>query len=470
MAGGSGSRLWPVSRSMYPKQLLPLVDSHTMLQNTVARLQGLPDLAAGCIVVCSETHRFLVAEQLAQVASNSGILLEPQGRNTAPAIALAALYALERAAVESESPTLLVLPADHVIEDTRGFHEAVQVGLNAAGEGALVTFGIVPSAPQTGYGYIEAEPAGMAAVDIRSFVEKPDAATAQSYIDGGHHFWNSGMFMFRADRYLEELTEHAPEMAAACRAAMAAAKSGDDFVRPGADEFLGCPADSIDYAIMEKTRHAKMIPLDAGWSDVGSWEALYDLSGGDEDGNVMQGDTLTYGSKNNLISSESRLVAAVGVDDLVIVETKDAVLIADKKHTQDVKQLVDAMISQQRPETELHRQVFRPWGSYDSLEQQDGFQVKRLIVNPGAVLSLQMHKHRAEHWVVVQGTARITLNDDEFDLGINESVHIPIGATHRIANSGTEAVHIIEVQCGDYLGEDDIVRFEDNYGREGTTT
>jgi len=455
---------------MYPKQLLPLVDSHTMLQNTVARLQGLTDLAAGCIVVCSETHRFLVAEQLAPVAPASSVLLEPEGRNTAPAIALAALYALEKSAGDGESPTLLVLPADHVIDDSRAFHEAVQAGLDAAGEGALVTFGIVPSGPHTGYGYIEAEPVGAAAVDIRSFVEKPDAATAQSYIDGGHHFWNSGMFMFRADRYLQELTEHAPDIAAACRAAMTAATSSDDFVRPGAEEFLDCPADSIDYAIMEKTCQAKMIPLDAGWSDVGSWEALYDLSCGDQDGNVTQGDTLTYGSKNNLISSESRLVAAVGVDDLVIVETKDAVLIADKKHTQDVKQLVDAMKSQQRPETELHRQVFRPWGSYDSLEQQDGFQVKRLIVNPGAVLSLQMHNHRAEHWVVVQGTARITLNEDEFDLGVNESVHVPIGATHRIANTGTDPVHIIEVQCGDYLGEDDIVRFEDNYGREGTTT
>lgn len=470
MAGGSGSRLWPVSRSMYPKQLLPLFGTHTMLQDTAARLQGLAGLADECIVVCSETHRFLVAEQLAHAALKSSILLEPQGKNTAPAIALAAIFALQAHAGKSTSPTLLVLPADHVIRDTSAFHDAVQAGRSAAEDGSLVTFGIVPSAAHTGYGYIEAKPDGAAAVEIRSFVEKPDVATAQSYLAGGRHFWNSGMFMFRADRYLEELTEHSPDIVAACRASMKIAKSDDDFVRPGEAEFLECPADSIDYAIMEKTSNAKMVPLDAGWSDVGSWEALYELSGGDENGNVTQGDTLTYDSKNSLISSESRLVAAVGVNDLAIVETKDAVLVAGKKHSQQVKQLVDEMNRQNRTETALHRQVFRPWGSYDSLEHQDGFQVKRLIVNPGAILSLQKHKHRAEHWVVVRGTARITLNDDEFDVGVNESVYVPIGAKHRIANAGTEPVHIIEVQCGDYLGEDDIVRFEDNYGREGTNT
>lgn len=467
MAGGSGSRLWPVSRSMYPKQLLPLVSDRTMLQETVARLDGLPGLADDCIVVCSEAHRFLVAEQLAGASPEPRILLEPSGRNTAPAIALAALYALSQS---HEPPVLLVLSADHVIRDATAFHAAAGAAREAAVAGALVTFGIVPSSPHTGYGYIEADADGANPVDIRSFVEKPDADTARAYLKGGRHLWNSGMFMFRADRYLEELEEHAPDILAACRAAMVEAATDPDFVRPGADEFLGCRADSIDYAVMEKTRRAKVVPLDAGWSDVGSWEALYELSEGDQDGNVTSGDALLYDSRNSLVSSESRLVAAVGVDDLVVVETKDAVLVADRKRTQDVKRLVDALNGRDRPETAFHRQVFRPWGSFDSLEHQDGFQVKRLIVNPGAVLSLQLHHHRAEHWVVVRGTARITLNDDEFDLHVNESVHVPVGARHRIANTGAEPVHIIEVQCGDYLGEDDIVRFEDNYGREGTTS
>lgn len=470
MAGGSGSRLWPVSRSMYPKQLLPLVSGRTMLQETVARLEGLDGLAEDCIVVCSEAHRFLVAEQLAGASPAARMLLEPSGRNTAPAIALAALYALSQSDEGESPPVLLVLSADHVIADTVAFHDAAATAMTAAMDGALVTFGIVPTSPHTGYGYIEADAEGAAAVDIRSFVEKPDAGTAREYLDGGRHFWNSGMFMFRADRYLEELHAHAPDILRACRTAMDAATADTDFVRPGKSEFLACRADSIDYAVMEKTQRAKMVPLDAGWSDVGSWEALYALSERDEAGNAASGDTLLYDARNSLVSSESRLVAAVGVENLVIVETKDAVLVADRRRAQDVKQLVDALNGAERPETAFHREVFRPWGSFDSLEHQDGFQVKRLVVNPGAVLSLQLHHHRAEHWVVVRGTARITLDDDEFDLNVNESVYVPVGAKHRIANTGAEPVHIIEVQCGDYLGEDDIVRFEDNYGREGTTT
>ena len=470
MAGGSGSRLWPVSRSMYPKQLLPLVSARTMLQDTVARLEGLKGLADDCIVVCSEAHRFLVAEQLAAASPAARVLLEPSGRNTAPAIALAALHATAQTGKDGAPPVLMVLSADHVIEDREAFHRAAGAALGSARDGALVTFGIVPTSAHTGYGYIEADVDGMAPVDIRSFVEKPDSDTARAYVDGGRHFWNSGMFMFRADRYLEELEAFAPDILGACRAAMDAATSDPDFVRPGKAEFLACRAESIDYAVMEKTQRAKMIPLDAGWSDVGSWEALYALSETDEQGNATSGDTLLHDCRNSLVSSESRLVAAVGVDDLVVVETRDAVLVANKAHAQDVKQLVDALNDEQRPETAFHREVFRPWGSFDSLEHQDGFQVKRLVVNPGAVLSLQLHHHRAEHWVVVRGTARITLNDDEFDLNVNESVYVPIGARHRIANAGNEPVHIIEVQCGDYLGEDDIVRFEDNYGREGTTT
>jgi len=467
MSGGSGSRLWPLSRSMYPKQLLPLLGERTMLEDTLARLEGIEALAGECIVLCNEAHRFLVAEQLARAAVESAILLEPQGRNTAPAIALAALYALRQSGA---APILLVLPADHVIRDAAAFKAAVETGRQACEAGSLVTFGVVPAGPHTGYGYIEAAPEGGAAVPIKSFVEKPDLETAQSYLDSGRYFWNSGMFMFRADRYLEELHEHAPQILAACRAAMACAREDVDFMRPGKEEFLSCPEDSIDYAIMEKTRHAKVVPLDAGWSDVGSFEALYEVSEADDDGNVTSGDTLLHSSSNNLVSSESRLVAAVGVEGLAIIETKDAVLVANKAQAQEVRALVDELKARERPETALHRQVFRPWGSYDSLENQDGFQVKRLIVNPGAVLSLQMHRHRAEHWVVVQGSARITLNDDEFDLGVNESTHIPIGATHRIANVSDAPVHIIEVQCGDYLGEDDIVRFADNYGREGTNT
>jgi len=470
MSGGSGSRLWPLSRSMFPKQLLPLVGERTMLQDTVARLDGISELADDCVVVCNEAHRFLVAEQLAQAGVTSSILLEPEGRNTAPAVALAALHVLAAETADNDPPILLVLPADHVIEDQAAFQAAVAIGREACAAGDLVTFGVVPQGPHTGYGYIEAEPDGSAAVPIQSFVEKPDVATAQSYVESGRYFWNSGMFMFRADRYIDELTEHAPDMVTACRAALDNATADVDFLRPGKEEFLSCPADSIDYAIMEKTSRAKVVPLDAGWSDVGSWEALYDVSDKDSDGNVVDGDTLTYDSRNNLISSESRLVAAVGVENLVIIETRDAILVADKSRSQDVKHLVDALKKNERTETSLHRQVFRPWGSYDSLENEDGWQVKRLIVNPGAVLSLQMHHRRAEHWVVVRGTARITLNDDEFDLTVNESTHIPIGATHRIANTSSEPVHIIEVQCGDYLGEDDIVRFEDNYGREGTNT
>jgi len=471
MSGGSGSRLWPLSRSMYPKQLLPLVGERTMLQDTVLRLAGLDGLDDACIAVCNEAHRFLVAEQLAAAGQHAHILLEPEGRNTAPAIALAALHALATQDEGAEAPVLLVLPADHVIRDIGAFHDAVLRGRDASAAGSLVTFGVVPTEPHTGYGYIQAEQGSGEAVPVVSFVEKPNLETARDYVDSGRYLWNSGMFMFRADRYLEELATHAPTMLDACRAALASARVETDFVRPGKEEFLACPADSIDYAIMEKTARAMVVPLDAGWSDVGSFEALYEvLPPADDAGNVTRGDSLVLNARNNLISSESRLVAVVGVEDLAIIETKDAVLVAGKKHAQDVKTLVDRLKEQSRPETSLPRQVFRPWGSYDSLENEDGFQVKRLIVKPGAELSLQMHHRRAEHWVVVRGTARITLDDRQFDLTVNESTHIPIGATHRIANYTDEPVHIIEVQCGDYLGEDDIVRFEDHYGREGTNT
>ena len=466
LCGGAGTRLWPASRSMYPKQLLPLTSKYSMLQETVLRLADQADTLDDCLVVCNESHRFLVAEQLLEIGATARIVLEPEGRNTAPAVALAACLAAE----SDPDSLLLVMPADHVIRDVAAFHKAVATGVAAAREGRLVTFGIVPNRPETGYGYIQAQPSDDKVVKVESFVEKPDLDTAREYLSGGRHFWNSGMFLFRAGVYLDVLAEHAPEIHDACRESMAQCVVGKDFIRPDADCFRASPADSIDYAVMEKTDKAAMVPLDAGWSDVGSWAALHDVRDADEAGNTIDGDVLVQDCKGMFIQAESRLVAAVGLEDVIIVETKDSTLVASKDRSQDVKLLVDMLKAQQREETKLHRQVFRPWGSYDGVDGDEGFQVKRLIVKPGAVLSLQKHAHRAEHWVVVKGRARITRNDEVFDLGVNESTYIAIGDIHRIANPFDEPVHIIEVQCGDYLGEDDIVRIEDNYGREGTNT
>ena len=437
-----------------------------MLQETIGRLDGVADLAPQCMVICNEAHRFLVAGQLAEIAVSASIVLEPEGRNTAPAVALGALIV-----AESDPDTLLlVMPADHVIRDTRAFRAAVSRGSEAAREGGLVTFGIVPSRPETGYGYVQAKTDGDAAVPVQSFVEKPDLDTARAYVAGGEHFWNSGMFMFRAGSYLRELAKFAPGMHEICAKSIESRANGEDFIRPDAATFSACPSDSIDYALMERTDKAVMVPLDAGWSDVGSWTALHEVREADVDGNTADGDVVLYDCNGCVVEAESRLVAAVGLEDVVIVETKDSMLVTSKQSAQDVKAIVDALNDADREETRLHRQVFRPWGSYDSVDSEDGFQVKRLIVNPGAVLSLQKHAHRSEHWVVVRGKARITRNDEVFDLGVNESTYIAIGDVHRIANPFDEEVHIIEVQCGDYLGEDDIVRVEDNYGREGTTT
>jgi mannose-1-phosphate guanylyltransferase/mannose-6-phosphate isomerase len=467
LSGGSGSRLWPASRSMYPKQLLPLVTGKTtMLQDTASRLAGMPVETADCLVVCNEVHRFVVAEQLRESGIPARILLEPEGRNTAPAAALAAFLAAER----NPGTVLLIMPADHVIRDVAAFRAAVGTGLKAAADGRLVTFGIVPTHPESGYGYLEAKPRGSGAVPVEAFVEKPDPDTARAYVQGGEHFWNSGMFLFGAQAYLDALRSFAPRIYDACKVSIEQRDDGEDFLRPDAAAFLGSPSDSIDYAVMERTDKAVMVPLDAGWSDVGSWAALQDVRDKDADGNTIDGDVVTHDCRNVFIQAESRLVTAVGLEDMVVIETKDSILVVPKSRSQDVRQLVDKLKAEDREETRLHRQVFRPWGSYDSIENQDGFQVKRLIVNPGGVLSLQKHARRAEHWVVVRGKARITKNDDVFDLGVNESTYIAIGDVHRIANPFDEPTHIIEVQCGDYLGEDDIVRIEDNYGREGTNT
>ena len=466
LSGGSGTRLWPSSRSMYPKQLLPLTGSATMLQATALRIDGLKSADNRCLVVCNEAHRFSVAEQLAGIERDARIILEPKGRNTAPAIALAALHAAE----SDPDTVLLVMPADHVIRDVDTFKAVISRGAAAARKGKLVTFGIVPTHPETGFGYIKANPDDGNAVAIESFVEKPDADTAAGYLADDSYFWNSGMFLFTAGAYLDALKSLAPDIYTACENAMASKSLDGLFIRPDEAAFLACPSDSIDYAVMEKTTESAMVPLDAGWSDVGSWAALHDVMPCDDAGNSVDGDVVMHNCEGSYVLAESRLVGVVGLKDVVVVETKDCVLVADRHQSQNVKELVTKLKEDERPETELHRQVFRPWGSYDSLENRDNFQVKRLIVKPGAVLSLQKHAHRSEHWVVVQGKARITKNDDEFDLNVNESTYIAIGDIHRIANPFDEPAHIIEVQCGDYLGEDDIVRLDDNYGREGTNT
>ncbi|MGB7739574.1 MAG: mannose-1-phosphate guanylyltransferase/mannose-6-phosphate isomerase [Steroidobacteraceae bacterium] len=473
LSGGSGTRLWPLSRELYPKQLLPLVGDKTMLQETAARVSGLPDLAAP-IVVCNESHRFMVAEQMREFGTTpQAIILEPIGRNTAPAVAVAALVALDRARKSKggneADPILLVLPADHVIRDVQAFQAAVVAGRTAAEAGKLVTFGVVPDRAETGYGYIRRAKGDGPTYPVQQFVEKPDAATAQTYVESGEYYWNSGMFMFRARVYLAELKLHAPAMLSACEDAVAAATRDLDFTRLAAEEFGACPSDSIDYAVMEKTDAAVVVPLDAGWSDVGSWSALQDALPRDDQGNVVTGDVLLEDSSGCYLHSTSRLIGAVGLKDHVVVETKDAVLVAPRDRVQDVKALVSHLKAQGRYETALHREVFRPWGSYDSIDNGDRFQVKRLVVKPGATMSLQLHHHRAEHWVVVSGTAQITRGEETFLLGENESTYIPVGTKHRIANPGKVTLHIIEVQSGSYLGEDDIVRFEDAYGREGTT-
>lgn len=460
LSGGSGTRLWPLSRESYPKQFLPLVGEDTMLQATWRRVADIAD--AGPIVVANEDHRFLVAEQLRQVgAPTPAILLEPMGRNTAPAIALAALQAMDAGG----DPLLLVLPSDHVVTDGEAFRRAVREAAPAAEAGALLTFGIVPVGPETGFGYIQAEHSDADGVRaVRRFVEKPDAATAHGYLDAGGYYWNSGMFLFRASTLLAELERFRPDILEACREAFAAARRDGDFIRLDREAFARCPSDSIDYAVMEKTASAMVLPVDIGWNDVGSWSALWDVAEHDEAGNAHHGDVIAVDSRNSYAYAR-RLVALVGVDDLVVVETDDAVLVARKDRVQEVKQVVAQLKAAQRSQAALHREVHRPWGSYDSVDVGDGFQVKRIKVKPGAALSLQSHNQRAEHWIVVRGTARVTRNNDVFELFANQSTYIPIGAKHRLENPGSEVLELIEMQSGAYLGEDDIVRYEDVYGR-----
>ena len=464
LSGGAGTRLWPLSRAVLPKQLLPLVADKTMLQETALRVAGLPGLMAP-LVVCGNDHRFMVAEQLrAAGITPLGILLEPVGRNTAPAVAAAAHFLKS---VDPEA-VMLVLPADHVITDREAFKEAVLRAATMVQGGGLATFGIVPKSPETGYGYIRRGAALANCADcyaVERFVEKPDLATAQAFVADGGYYWNSGMFMFAAERYLTELAKFAPEIADAADKAVNNGYRDLDFCRLDDAAFTACPSDSIDYAVMEHTQDAVVVPADIGWSDVGSWSDLWEVQPHDENGNAQRGDVYLDGVKNSLVRAERRIVAVVGVEDIVVVETQDAVLVAHKDQVQRVKQVVEHLKSKERTEHLHHTRVYRPWGHYEGIDSGDRFQVKRITVKPGEKLSLQMHHHRAEHWVVVSGTARVTCGDTVSLLSENESTYIPIGMNHRLENPGKLPLHIIEVQSGSYLGEDDIVRFEDIYKR-----
>ncbi|WP_158883240.1 mannose-1-phosphate guanylyltransferase/mannose-6-phosphate isomerase [Rhodanobacter sp. L36] len=463
LSGGSGTRLWPVSRKNLPKQFLVLAGKGTLFQQTIARTRTLPGVAAP-IVVASENHRFLAAEQLLEAGvAGASIVLEPLARNTAPAIALGALQAIQR---DSEA-LLLVLPADHVIGNTAAFVEAVKQAILLAGQDWLVTFGVRPDRPETGFGYIRrAEAIGHDGFRVEQFVEKPDLATAESYLADGGYDWNSGMFLFKASRYLEELAIHAPAMLDAVKTAHAKASIDLDFVRIAAHDFEKVPDRSIDYAVMEKTRRAAVVPVSCDWSDIGSWSALWLTGDKDAQGNVHEGDTLGVDTRNSLLRSHDRhLLTTLGVDDLIVVTTPDATLVAHRDAAQDVKKIVDELKASGRSEHSLHRVVHRPWGSYDSIEIGERFQVKRIQVKPGASLSLQKHHHRAEHWIVVSGTAEVTCDDKIFLLGENQSTYIPLGSKHRLRNPGMVPLELIEVQSGSYLGEDDIVRFDDVYGR-----
>lgn len=465
LTGGAGSRLWPVSREFFPKPLLPIFGEQTLLQDTTSRLDGLDGIHSP-LFVCNEEHRFLVAEQVRMLGKEpEAIMLEPEGRNTAPALTVAALYLADKNA----DAVMVVMPADHVIPDPAAFTGAVEQAGQLAAQGYLVTFGIVADRPETGYGYIRrgSPVAGSDGYQVDRFVEKPDALTAQTYIDAGDYYWNSGIFVLRAARWLEEIGKHRPEILAACQTAMAGSARDSDFVRVDKAAFLSSPADSIDYAVMENTDKAAVVPMNTAWSDVGSWSSIWEVSEQDGQGNVARGDVLTHDTTNSLFMAEGRCLAVVGLDNVIVVETSDAVLVADKNKCQDVKAIVSQLKEGDREEYRFHSRVYRPWGDYEGIDEGGRYQVKRLTVKPGAKLSLQMHHHRAEHWIVVSGTARVTRGDEVFMLSENESTYIPLGTTHRLENPGTIPLEIIEVQSGSYLGEDDIVRFEDVYNRVG---
>jgi mannose-1-phosphate guanylyltransferase/mannose-6-phosphate isomerase len=463
LSGGAGSRLWPLSRSLFPKQLLALVGERSLIQDTVLRVKG--EEFRPPLIICNVEHRFLIAEQMRESAIRPGaIVLEPVGRNTAPAAAVAALMVAEK----EPDGVILLMPADHIVRDTGAFRQALNHAVAAAERDYLVTFGITPDSPETGYGYIRRGatlPGLLECFSVARFVEKPDSATAAGYVASGDYGWNSGMFAFKAKALLSELERLEPELLAHCRKAVQNGRQDLDFFRLEQASFAGAKSISIDYAVMEHTDKAAMVPVDMGWSDIGSWESLWAASGRDLSGNAVKGDVLQHGTRNSYLHSEGPMVAAVGLDDVVVVATADAVLVSHKGASQDVKRIVEQLESQGRELHTTHRKVFRPWGSYEGIDTGEGFQVKHIIVNPGAKLSLQMHHKRAEHWVVVSGLARVTCDDKVFPLKQNESTYIPLGSRHRLENIGSEPLHLIEVQSGSYLGEDDIVRFEDTYGR-----
>ncbi len=465
LVGGSGTRLWPVSRKNHPKQFLNITGDQTLLQATLSRLEGLDDMGES-IVLCNEAHRFTAADQLHEMEHDFGdLILEPVGKNTAPAVAIAAL----RATQNDQDALLLVLPADHVIQDKHAFHQAIALARKAALNNKLATFGIVPHKPETGYGYVKRGDAKTyeadTLYDVADFVEKPDLATAKSYVNSGDYYWNSGMFLFKASVFLQELEQFNPEMLEACKHSLSGATHDLDFLRLDKKAFEACPSDSIDYAVMEKTAKAVVVPLDAAWNDVGSWDALWEIEEKQENGNVLRGDVIIHQSHDCLVRAEHKLVSLVGVKDLVIIETKDALLVAAKDKVQDVKEIVEKLRDSDRCETELHREVYRPWGKYDSVDVGEHFQVKRITVTPGQSTSMQKHHHRAEHWIIVSGTARINCDDKTFLCTENQAAFIPQGSKHRISNPGKIPMEMIEVQTGVYLGEDDIVRYEDDYGR-----
>jgi mannose-1-phosphate guanylyltransferase/mannose-6-phosphate isomerase len=463
LAGGSGTRLWPLSRELYPKQFLSLVDERSLLQNTAARAAAIPG-ALPPVVICNEQHRFLVAEQLQEIgAKGAAILLEPEGRNTAPAAAAAAHFAVEH---HGDDTLVFLMAADNAIADTDAFAAAAAIAAQAAAQGRIVTFGIEPKYPETGYGYLKAgQPLGNGAFDVAEFIEKPDLAKATALLAAGGVFWNGGMFLFAAKTFLAELKRLEPAMHDAALTSLQKAKRDIDFIRLDGASFKSCRSESIDYAVMEKSRAVALVPLDAGWDDVGSWSFMGRLAGADADGNIVRGDVMLEGSSGNLVHAARRLVTLVGVRDHIVIETDDAVLISTKDRVQDVKAVVQKLKAAKRSEAQTHPRVFRPWGSYETIALGARFQVKRIIVKPGHKLSLQMHHHRAEHWIVVSGTARVTCGDKEFLLREDESTYIPLGTRHRLENPGKVGLELIEVQSGAYLGEDDIVRFDDVYGR-----